>query len=89
VICRDHSANLKRWATRSELRYAIGTWIERTSNRRRRQRALGRLTPVESELASPVSPPWGSMISHNWSQLNVQQTRSTELGTSSGMRSSV
>jgi transposase InsO family protein len=26
-------------------------WIERTYNRRRRQRRLGRLTPVEFELA--------------------------------------
>ena len=26
-------------------------WIERTYNRRRRQRALGKLTPVEFELA--------------------------------------
>lgn len=37
------------WATRDELRYAIITWIERTYNRRRRQRALGKLTPVEFE----------------------------------------
>ena len=41
----------RRWRTRSELHYAIVTWIERTYNRRRRQRALGRLTPVEFELA--------------------------------------
>jgi hypothetical protein len=27
------------------------SWIERTCNRRRRQRRLGRLTPVEVELA--------------------------------------
>ena len=40
-----------RWATHSELRYAIVTWIEHTYNHRRRQRALGRLTPVEFELA--------------------------------------
>jgi putative transposase len=40
-----------RWATRSELRYAIVTWIEHTYNHRRRQRGLGRLTPVEFELA--------------------------------------
>ena len=39
------------WATRSELRYAIVTWIEHTYNHRRRQRGLGRLTPVEFELA--------------------------------------
>ena len=41
----------KRWQTRSELSYAIVTWIEHTYNRRRRQRALGKLTPVEFELA--------------------------------------
>jgi putative transposase len=40
----------QRWATRSELRYAIVTWIEHTYNHRRRQRGLGRLTPVEFEL---------------------------------------
>jgi transposase InsO family protein len=40
----------RRWATRDELRLAIVTWIERTYNRRRRQRGLGRLTPVEYEM---------------------------------------
>jgi transposase InsO family protein len=38
------------WATREELRIAIVRWIERTYHRRRRQAALGRLTPVEYEL---------------------------------------
>lgn len=37
------------WATRQELRIAIVTWIEKTYHRRRRQAALGRLTPVEYE----------------------------------------
>jgi putative transposase len=41
----------QRWATRSELRYAVVSWIEHTYNHRRRQRALGRLTPVDFELA--------------------------------------
>jgi transposase InsO family protein len=41
--------NRHSWTTRDELRYAIITWIERTYNRRRRQRALGGLTPVEFE----------------------------------------
>ena len=41
----------RRWRTRDELRYAIIYWIEHTYNRRRRQRALGKLTPVEFELA--------------------------------------
>ena len=37
------------WATREQLRIAIVTWIERTYHRRRRQDALGRLTPIEYE----------------------------------------
>jgi transposase InsO family protein len=40
-----------RWASRDDLAYAILSWIEHTYNRRRRQRALGKLTPVEFELA--------------------------------------
>jgi transposase InsO family protein len=47
----------RRWRTRAELRYAIVVWIEHTYNRRRRQRALGRLTPVEFELAFIPAPP--------------------------------
>ncbi len=43
VLDRQH------WTTRTELRLAIITWIERTYHRRRRQRRLGRLTPVEFE----------------------------------------
>ena len=41
----------KRWRTRDELSYAVVYWIEHTYNHRRRQRALGKLTPVEFELA--------------------------------------
>jgi putative transposase len=41
----------RTWSSRDELRLEIITWIEHTYNRRRRQRALGRLTPVEYELA--------------------------------------
>lgn len=39
----------RRWGTRQELRLAITTWIERTYHRRRRQRRLGKLTPIEYE----------------------------------------
>ncbi|MFC9336453.1 IS3 family transposase [Arthrobacter sp. NPDC057009] len=39
----------QRWLTRQDLRLAITTWIERTYHRRRRQRRLGKLTPVEYE----------------------------------------
>jgi transposase InsO family protein len=40
----------RRWTGREELRIAIVTWIERTYHRRRRQAALGRLTPIEFEI---------------------------------------
>ena len=45
VLDRRH-----RWATRDELRIEIVTWIERTYHQRRRQAALGRLTPIEYEI---------------------------------------
>jgi transposase InsO family protein len=44
-----------RWQTRQELRLAIVTWIERTYHRRRRQRALGKLTPIEFEAVHEVA----------------------------------
>jgi putative transposase len=47
----------RRWRTRAELRYELVFWIEHTYNRRRRQRALGRLTPIEFELACTPPPP--------------------------------
>jgi transposase InsO family protein len=40
----------KKWATRQELRLALVRWINATYNRRRRQRALGKLTPLEYEI---------------------------------------
>lgn len=39
----------RRWSTREQLRLAIVTWIEKTYHRKRRQRRLGRLTPIEFE----------------------------------------
>lgn len=38
------------WRTRLELRLAIVSWIEGTYHRKRRQRGLGRLTPIEFEM---------------------------------------
>ena len=46
----------QRWATRNELRIAIVTWIERTYHHRRRQAALGRLTPNEYEMIMTPQP---------------------------------
>jgi putative transposase len=51
ALLQKNVLDQRRWRTRAELHYAIVTWIEHTYNRRRRQRALGKLTPVEFELA--------------------------------------
>lgn len=37
------------WPTRGELRLAIVRWIEGIYHRKRRQRGLGKLTPIEFE----------------------------------------
>ncbi|OZB83305.1 MAG: transposase [Microbacterium sp. 13-71-7] len=49
ALLQKNVLNSRRWGTRDDLRLAIVTWIERTYHRRRRQRALGRLTPVKFE----------------------------------------
>jgi putative transposase len=51
ALLQKNVLNRRHWASRDELHEAIVFWIERTYNRRRRQRALGKLTPVEYELA--------------------------------------
>lgn len=51
ALLQKNVLNRRRWRTRDELHQAIVFWTERTYNRRRRQRALGKLTPVEFELA--------------------------------------
>ena len=51
ALLQRNVLNTRQWASREELHYAIVHWIEHTYNRRRRQRRLGRLTPVEYELA--------------------------------------
>ncbi len=55
ALLQKNVLDRRRWRTRSELRYEIIYWTEHTYNRRRRQRRLGRLTPVEFELA--FTPP--------------------------------
>ena len=48
-LLQKNVLNARRWDTRDQLRLAIVTWTERTYHRRRRQRALGKLTPIEFE----------------------------------------
>src|SRR5690606_30415587 len=49
ALLQKNVLDRQRWRTREELRLAIVTWIERTYHRRRRQRTLGKLTPIEFE----------------------------------------
>lgn len=48
-LLQKNVLDTRRWETREELRMAIVYWIEVKYNRRRRQRGLGRMTPVEFE----------------------------------------
>ena len=50
ALLQKNVLDRRHWTTREELRIAIVTWIERTYHRRRRQAALGRLTPIEFEM---------------------------------------
>jgi putative transposase len=49
ALLQNNVLDRQRWTSREQLRLAIITWIERTYHRRRRQRRLGRLTPIEYE----------------------------------------
>jgi putative transposase len=49
ALLQKNVLDRRTWQTRQELRIEIVTWIERTYHRRRRQDALGRLTPIEYE----------------------------------------
>ena len=53
-LLQKNVLNQKRWATREELRLAIVVWIEKKYHRSRKQRGLGRLTPIEFEILEPV-----------------------------------
>jgi putative transposase len=55
ALLQKNVLDKQRWGSREELRLAIVTWIERTYHRRRRQRGLGRLTPIEFETIKPAA----------------------------------
>ncbi|WEV78807.1 IS3 family transposase [Janibacter cremeus] len=57
ALLQKNVLDRRSWTTREQLRIAIVTWIERTYHRRRRQDALGRLTPIEYEtiMTTPTS----------------------------------
>ncbi len=49
ALLQKNVLDQRSWASRQELRLEIVRWIEAVYHRRRRQRRLGRLTPVEFE----------------------------------------
>ncbi len=49
ALVQHNVLNRRDWDTRQQLRIEIIIWIEATYHRRRRQRALGKLTPIEYE----------------------------------------
>ena len=53
-LLQKNVLNRKQWATGEELRFVIVTWIERTYHRRR-QRTLGKLTPIKLEMIRPTA----------------------------------
>ena len=55
ALLQKNVLDRQRWSTREQLRSAIVTWIERTYHRKRRQRRLGKLTPIEFETINPVA----------------------------------
>ncbi len=56
-LLQNNVLDRRTWTTRQQLRTAMVTWIERTYHRRRRQRSLSRLTPIEYEtiMTAPAS----------------------------------
>ena len=56
ALLQTNVLDRRRWMTRDQLAFEITYWIEHTYNRRRRQRGLGKLTPVEFELAFSRPP---------------------------------
>lgn len=50
ALLQKNVLDSQRWVTRQELRLAIVTWIKKTYHRKRRQRRLDRLTPIEFEI---------------------------------------
>ncbi len=54
ALLQKNVLNRQRWTSRHQLRLAIISWIERTYHRRR-QRRLGRLTPIEYEIITQAA----------------------------------
>ncbi len=57
ALVQKNVLDRQSWASRQEFSVAITHWIESTYHRKRRQRALGKLTPIEYEtIMEPAAP---------------------------------
>ena len=76
ALLQKNVLNRYRWSTKQQLRLAIVLWIEGSYHRKRRQRRLGRLTPIEFEIIDKPAPLAALMKR----QLNLQQSLSPTTG---------
>ena len=72
ALLQKNVLDRQRWTSREELRVAIVIWIERTYHRRRRQRRLGKLTPIEYETMHSAANAAGT---HSTPQVNQSRGR--------------
>lgn len=52
ALLQNNVLDRQSWKYREDLTVAVISWIETTYHRRRRQRGLGRMTPIELETAT-------------------------------------
>ena len=55
ALLQKNVLDKRKRQTWQQLRLEIVTWIERTYHCRRRQRGLGKLTPIEFEMIEPAA----------------------------------
>ena len=84
ALLQKNVLDRRRWATRDELRIAIVTWIERTYHRRRRQAALGRLTPIEYEIDHDRTRPRGCGVQRANECARLPRARAADIPCSVG-----
>lgn len=54
-VLQKNVLDRQQWSTRKQLRPATVTWIETTYHRKRKQRRLGNLTPIERETTNDAA----------------------------------
>lgn len=65
-LLQKNVLNQRSWDTREQLRLAIVHWIEARYHRRRRQRRLAKLTPIEFEAICESGFGWSGTGWSGW-----------------------